>query len=96
MTEPITEQSEDSGNGNNMSDPPPKDSKVIVMTSLEAKGAIENARKLEYTLSSNQEHKKGGKSGTRYESYKAYKTFDDVDAAVLNKTMLKGDLLRQY
>ena len=41
------------------------------MMPLEAKGAIENARKLEYTLSWNQEHKKGGKSGTRYESYKA-------------------------
>ena len=92
MAEPITEKS-DPAKGNPMSDPSTKDNNTIIMTPLEAKGAIENARKLEYTLSWNQEHKKGGKSGTRYESYKAYKTFDDVDAAVLNKTMLNGDLL---
>ena len=66
MAEPITEQSKDSGNGNSMSDPSTKDSKIIIMTPLEAKGAIENARKLEYTLSWNQEHKKGGKTGPRY------------------------------
>ena len=91
LAEPTAEQT-DSAKDNSMSDPSTKDNKTIIMTPLEAKGAIENARKLEYTLSWNQEHKKSGKSGTRYESYKAYKTFDDVDAAVLNKTMLKGDL----
>ena len=59
--------------------------KYIVMTRLEAEGAIQNAREAGYTLQWNQTHTKRGKSGPRYEKYKAYKTFDDVDAAVLNK-----------
>ena len=54
-----------------MDETPAKGSETIVMTPLEAKGAIENARKLEYTLSWNQEHQKSGKSGPRYESYKS-------------------------
>ena len=51
------------------------------MTRLEAEGAIQNAREAGYTLQWNQTHTKRGKSGPRYEKYKAYKTFDDVDAA---------------
>ena len=66
--------------------------KFIVMTPLEAEGAIKNAREAKYTLQWNQTHTKRGKSGPRYEKYKSYKTFDDVDAAVLNKSMLPGDL----
>ena len=66
--------------------------KYIIMTQLEAEGAIQNARETGYTLQWNQTHTKRGKSGPRYEKYKTYKTFDDVDAAVLNKSMLPGDL----
>ena len=66
--------------------------KYLVMTPMEAEGAIMNARKFEYTLKWDQSHVKIGKSGPRYNRYRAYTTFDDVDSAVLNKTMLKGDL----
>ena len=66
----------------------------IVMTNLEAKGAIENAVKHGYTLQWKQDfHKtKGSKSEARYQKYKSYKTFDDVTAGIRNGSMDRGDL----
>ena len=66
----------------------------IVMTNLEAKGAIENAVKQGYTLQWKQDfHKtKGSKSEARYQKYKSYKTFDDVTAGIRNGSMDRGDL----
>ena len=62
------------------------------MTNLETIGAIENARELGYQLEWDQSHQKKGQSGPRYEAYKLFRTFDEVDAAIANGTMKKTDL----
>ena len=62
------------------------------MTDLEADGSILNARNLGYTLKWDQKHTKSGKSGDRYKVYKKFTTFDQIDTAINNKTMLRGDL----
>ena len=54
-------------NTENITKPSKRDSKKIIMTPLEADGAIQNARELEYTLQWDQSHVKSGKSGPRYE-----------------------------
>ena len=43
--------------------------KFIVMTPLEAEGAIKNAREAKYTPQWNQTHTKRGKFGPRHEKY---------------------------
>ena len=64
----------------------------IIMTRLEAEGAIQNARDDNYTVEWDPNHIKTGKSGNRYQNYKGYKTFQDVDTAILKKIMSRGDL----
>ena len=58
------------------------------MTDEEGHYAIKVGREEGATLELNLSHEKRGKSGKRYQVYKHFKTFDDVDTAVLNKTML--------
>ena len=62
------------------------------MTELEAEGSILNARELGYSLRWNQNHVKRAKSGKRYQIYKRYTTFDEVDSAVNRKDMKSTDL----
>ena len=66
--------------------------KVKIMTELEAEGSILNARELGYTLRWNQNHVKRGKSGKRYQVYKKYTTFDEVDSAENRKDIKSTDL----
>ena len=68
------------------------DRPTIVFTKLEAEGTIENGRANDCLITWDKKHTKSGKSGARYEVYKHYTTFKEIDTAVLNKTMKKTDL----
>ena len=77
---------------NDLKDTKSKQGTVKIMTDLEADGSILNARNLGYTLKWDQKHTKSGKSGDRYKVYKKFTTFEQIDTAINNKTMLRGDV----
>ena len=63
-----------------------------ILSDAETKELISLAREANCKLSFSNTHRKTGASGPRYDIYKSYTTFDDVDAAVLSGKMTKRDL----
>ena len=69
-----------------------KKGKTIIMTPIEAKNIIADARDRDLMLKWDQLNPKSGKSQVRYEYYKSLRTFKDVKEAVASGKMYSGDL----